>query len=202
MSRILCLASSSKSRRELLDQANVKFFVKSVEIDETKMDENPREYVKRLAKSKVHAVLDASLDNKNFNADIIVGADSVAVTENLIIGKPSDKKDAINILKTLSDRTHEFLTGFYILDINTMNSFSEIERTLVNIIRLTEEEIEHYVKTVKPYSWAGGYSSSKASYIIEKIEGSISNVQGLPMHALKHGIEKLNYQWFDFIRKN
>ena len=199
MSRILFLASSSKSRRELLEQIGMNFFVKSVDIDESELDETPQEYVKRLSRLKVKALFDANKDDSDFNPDVIIGADSIGVIDNSIIGKPSNEIDAINIIKKLSGRTHEFLTGFHLLDVKTLNFVSEVVSTLVTITNLTEREIEIYVTTVKPYSWAGGYSSSKASYLIKNVEGSISNIQGLPMHALKKGIEKLNYHWFDFI---
>ncbi|OLS25095.1 MAG: Maf-like protein YhdE [Candidatus Heimdallarchaeota archaeon LC_2] len=199
MSRVLCLASSSKSRKELLEQINMNFFVKYVDIDESEIDETPEEYVKRLSKSKVQSLFSANKNNEDFKPNVIVGADSIAVINNTIIGKPSDKNDAIKIIKTLSGKTHEFLTGLYLLDVTTMNSISETVRTFVTLIHLNDEEIEVYVNTVKPYSWAGGYSSSKTSYLIKNINGSISNIQGLPTHSLKIGIEKLSYQWFDFI---
>lgn len=199
MSRLLCLASSSKSRSELLSQVKLNFIVNSVEIDETKLLETPLEYVKRLSKMKVTAVYEKYKDVIDFNPDVLVGADSVAIIKNQVIGKPKDKGEASKIIKLLSGETHEFLTGYYILDFKTLNSISEVERTLVKIETLDDDEIELYVNNVKPYSWAGGYSTFRSSYLIERIEGSISNLQGLPMHSLKRGIENLKYNWFDFI---
>ncbi len=199
MSRLLCLASSSKSRSELLSHVNLNFVVNSVEIDETKLVETPAEYVTRLSKMKVTAVYEKYKDVIDFYPDVIVGADSVAIIKNQVIGKPKDKEEAMKIVKMLSGVTHEFLTGYCILDFRTLNSVLEVESTFVTIEKIDDEEIELYVNNVKPYSWAGGYSTFRSSYLIERIEGSISNLQGLPMHSLKRGIENLEYDWFDFI---
>ncbi|MHA2031705.1 MAG: Maf family protein [Candidatus Kariarchaeaceae archaeon] len=183
MIRQLCLASQSASRKELLNQANVNFVIRIADIDETLNDETPRDYVSRLAQSKAKEVIRIN-ETSDFISDILVAADSIAVVDGTIIGKPKTKAEAVNIIKTLSGRTHDFLTGMYSVNLDSNQYISSIVKTEVTIADLTDSEINFYVDKIQPYSWAGAYSVRKSSYFIKKINGSISNLQGLPMHTL------------------
>lgn len=196
----LCLASQSASRKELLNHADLNFIIRVADIDENLNNEQPHEYVSRLAKSKGEEVIRAN-QNSSFTADILVAADSVAVFDNVIIGKPSTKTEAVNTIKTLAGKTHDFITGLYVVNLHTKESISKIAKTEVSLLDLNDKEINFYVDKTKPYSWAGGYSVDKSNYLIKGIKGSISNLQGLPMTVLKESIAELGFNWFNFVKQ-
>jgi len=171
---MLILASQSPRRAELLRAAGFEFIVRTADIDETpRAGENPREYVQRLAEEKARAITAGE-------ADVILAADTTVVLGNQIMGKPLDPADAARMLRELSGNRHEVMTGVCL----RQGEFVQIgiAETAVWFAPLSDREIEDYVATGEPIDKAGAYAiQGRASRFIEKIDGSYSNVVGLPV---------------------
>src|SRR5262249_32135029 len=185
---MLILASSSPRRAELLRAAGINFTVRAADVDETiRPDELPRDYVVRLSREKARAVVH---DN-----ELALGADTTVVINGEIAGKPADAEDAGRMLRALSGRWHEVLTGVTLARADQI--LSDIASTRVKFARLSDAEIDWYVSTGEPMDKAGGYAiQGYASLFVERIEGSYSNVVGLPVRlayqlAKQMGVELL-----------
>lgn len=170
---MLILASSSPRRAELLRAAGINFTVRAADIDETiRPNELPRDYVVRLSREKARAV---ARDN-----ELTLGADTTVVINGEIAGKPVDAEDAERMLRALSGRWHEVLTGVTLARADQI--LSAIASTRVKLAHLSDAEINWYVSTGEPMDKAGAYAiQGYASLFVERIEGSYSNVVGLPV---------------------
>ena len=193
MEHTICLASQSKSRQDILKSAHVRFEILTSSIDEVYENEPAQDLVLKLAKQKSEDVLDKT------KAQVVVGADSVAVYRDEIIQKPKDKDDAITMLYKLQGKTHSFYTGLHVINTENKEAISKVIKTKVSFSQMNLSLIQKYVERFKPYSFAGGYDNSISSWFIEKVKGSSSNMKGLPMTALKEMIEQLGFIFFDFI---
>ena len=171
----LILASASARRRELLEAAGVLFHADPVAADETRMPGEPPEvYVARVARAKVHA------GRLRHPADVVLGADTVVVVDNAVLGKPASDEEAAAMLARLSGREHEVLTGVSVAWPG--HERTAVERTRVWFAPLGDEEIRRYVATGEPTDKAGAYAiQGLASKFVVRIEGSYSNVVGLPV---------------------
>jgi septum formation protein len=174
----LVLASASPRRRELLDAAGFEFDVEIADVDETPApDEAPSTYVLRVARAKADAVA------PRFPSRPVVAADTAVVIGEAILGKPADRADAARMLAQLSGGTHTVLTGVAVAHAGRMHA--EVEQTTVWMSKLTPEEIEAYVRSGEPLDKAGAYAiQGLASRFIPRIEGSYTNVVGLPVATL------------------
>lgn len=175
---MIVLASASPRRQELLRNAGISFTVEPANIDETPLPgEPPKNCVERLAREKALAV------HPRCPSDYVLGADTIVVIDNIILGKPRDAEDAARMLQLLSGRKHEVITGVCLC--SPAGSESEItasETTLVTMCEISDEEIESYVATGEPMDKAGAYAiQGIASRWIPRIEGDYSNVVGLPV---------------------
>ena len=171
----LILASASPRRADLLAAAGFAFDVVPVELDERVLSsERPAEYVSRLALAKAREVA-----RRNPGTPVL-GADTAVVIGDRILGKPADAADAAEMLRMLSGRTHEVLTGVAIcLD---GREACAVAGTRVRFLQLEPDEITWYVASGEPYGKAGAYAvQGLASRFIENIDGSYSNVVGLPV---------------------
>jgi septum formation protein len=182
------LASASPRRQELLRTAGISFGVQAADIDETpRPGEVPREYAERLAREKALAVF------QQRPLDCVLGADTIVVVEQAILGKPVDGEDAARMLRLLSGRKHSVITGVCLVEAVGSDSRAAKIRiasatTLVTMNELSEPEIREYVATGEPMDKAGAYAiQGMASRWIPHIEGDYSNVVGLPM-ALVYGM--------------
>jgi len=176
----IILASKSPRRSELLQKAGFDFQIKTLDIKEDYPDSLETTSVPEfLAKKKAHGSI--SLLEKD---QILVTADTVVIFENEIFGKPKDYTHAYEMLKRLSGNTHTVISGVCILSNQKEVSFSDISK--VKLANLSEEEIKYYVDKYKPFDKAGSYAIQEWIGIckIEKIEGSYSNIMGLPMQRL------------------
>lgn len=177
----LYLASRSPRRKELLQQIGVVFEVMDVEIDESQQEgENPFDYVSRLALSKAKkAWLSLNAESKA----VVLGADTCVVIDDRILGKPRDKSDAIDMLQSLSGRSHEVYTGVAVVK-NVPDNYSvQVNVTKVKFKPLIHSECVSYWNTGEPTDKAGGYAiQGYAAAFIEYIEGSYSGVMGLPLY--------------------
>ena len=178
---MLILASTSPRRQELLRNAGIPFEARPPQIDEIrKQAESPEEYVIRLAKEKAEAISDQLGGDKR----VILGADTTVVVDQEILEKPRDADDAVRMLRMLSGRSHEVITGVCLLvqDRKKNRDFTAIETTAVLFRKLTDEEIQGYVASGEPMDKAGAYAiQGRASRWIPRIEGCYFNVVGLPV---------------------
>jgi len=175
----LVLASGSPRRSEILMSVGWPFERVVADIDEATIEgESPDDYVVRLAREKAVAVA-AKLDA---NA-IVLGADTTVVIDREIIGKPTDLDDARRMLRLLSGRTHEVLTGVAI--VHEGKTSSGLERTRVEFSSMSEEEIEFLAVNGQPLDKAGAYAvQAQAALFIKKIDGDYWNVVGLPINLV------------------
>ena len=180
----IILASKSPRRKQLLSLLNISFEICPSTIDENIEHLPPRDFVEELSKQKA---IDVS---GIYDEGIIIGADTIVVLDDTILGKPKDEADAFNILHMLSGRSHSVYTGlcFVKKDKNTndlaVHCFSE--ETKVTFATLTDREINAYIATGSPMDKAGAYGIQEwIGFIgVTKIEGSYFNVMGLPIHLV------------------
>ncbi len=178
MNEKIILASASPRRRELLSLITTDFEVITADVDET-VDENetPENTVMMLSKKKAMAV---SLLHKGRK---VIGADTIVVCDGKILGKPVSRKNAEEMLKMLSGRTHQVLTGVTITDGEKTETF--FVASDVTFFRLTDEEISAYAESGESDDKAGAYGiQGKGSLLVEKINGDYFNIVGLPVSAL------------------
>jgi septum formation protein len=183
---MLVLASASPRRRELLGNAGVSFTVQAADINETPLaGESPQDCAERLAREKALAVFQTR------PRDCVLGADTIVVVDDAILGKPRDADDAARMLRLLSGRTHAVITGVCVVNsvasgqgsvASKPDSLIASETTLVTFGELSDDEIREYVATGEPMDKAGAYAiQGIASRWIRRIEGDYSNVVGLPV---------------------
>ena len=188
------LASQSPRRKTLLEWAEIPFEIIVSDIDESYPTSLAIEEVPvYIAKNKALAVKEMILSTKPALVDqCIIAADTVVVLGQKIIGKPTNKQEAINSLQALSGQTHKVITGVVLLHQGQEISFSET--TLVEFHALTLEQIEFYVDKYQPYDKAGGYAIQEWIGVvgIKKITGDFYNVMGLPVSKLVQKIKQLN----------
>ena len=179
MNERLILASQSPRRRELIARMGIPFVCISSDADETVPETlTPAETVETLARRKAEAV------TKPDPADWVLGADTVVVSDGVILGKPADAAEAKAMLRSLSGRAHEVLTGMALIS-PTGKCTTAVETTRVVFTDLTEEEIEAYVASGEPMDKAGAYGiQGRASLFVEGIRGDYFTVMGLPLCRL------------------
>lgn len=181
------LASQSPRRKHLLEQAGIPFEIKVVETAETFPPDMPvPEVPGHIALQKALAV--TALCSAE---DIIIAADTVVVLDNMIIGKPKDREDAIRILTALSGRTHQVITGVVIKQGSTENVFAKT--TDVHFKSLTHEQIIYYIDHYNPFDKAGAYAIHEwiGMVGIDSINGDFYNVMGLPVSKVVVELEKM-----------
>ena len=188
------LASQSPRRKTLLEWAEIPFEIIVSDADESYPTSLAIEEVPAfIAKNKALAVKEMILSTKPGLVDqCIIAADTVVVLGQKIIGKPTNKQEAIDSLLALSGQTHKVITGVVLLHQGQEISFSET--TLVEFHALTLEQIEFYVDKYQPYDKAGGYAIQEWIGVvgIKKITGDFYNVMGLPVSKLVQKIKQLN----------
>ena len=174
---VIILASASPRRADLLTAAGIAFEAVPVDVDERPHEgEAPADHVRRLAEKKARAGAAAR------PGATVLSADTVVVISNRILGKPADRAEAQQMLRTLSGRVHEVLTAVALIAPPSREPLVEVARTGVRFATLTEAEIGWYVKSGEPMDKAGAYAiQGLASRFVERIEGSYSNVVGLPV---------------------
>lgn len=176
----LILASASPRRADLLRAAGVDFETVSTEIDEAiRAGEAPSAYVRRLASEKAAAAMDIV----GAPEAVILGADTAVVVDGDILGKPRDAADAAAMLRRLSGRRHEVMTGICLR--GTACEVVRVETTTVFVSALSDDDVAWYVASGEGQDKAGAYAiQGLASRFIPRIEGSYTNVVGLPVEAI------------------
>jgi septum formation protein len=171
----LVLASASPRRAELLKSAGFQFSVMAAAIDESaRPGESPAQYVRRLAREKALATSVAA------PAATIVGADTTVVVDQEILGKPTDLREARRMLRLLQGRRHHVYTGVAVWRLGAIRDAVDV--TAVDFVPMSAGEIDWYVASGEPMGKAGAYGiQGLASRFVARIEGSYSNVVGLPI---------------------
>ena len=183
----IVLASASPRRSELLESAGIGFRVAPADICEDPLpDEDPVDHVLRLAEEKARAA--AAVTEGRF----FLGADTIVLCDGEIMGKPKDHADATRMLKKLSGVPHEVVTGFAVFDRERKGAVCESVRTRVYFKQLRDEEIAAYIATGCPFDKAGGYAiQGSAAHMVQKIEGSYTNVVGLPLCEVVEALRRM-----------
>ena len=187
------LASASPRRRELLLQAGVPFEVVIADVDESELEnETPEDLVRRLSLNKANEIA-----QKNKNAWVL-GADTIVVFNNQVLGKPSDEQDAVNMLGTLQGQTHTVFGGIALVNIE--QGFEEVQCHIseVKITPMSEVDIKKYISTHEPMDKAGSYAiQGLGSQFVSAVDGSYTNVVGLNLEATINLLRKYKVITFD-----
>lgn len=174
------LASASPRRRELLASIGVEFEVRPSHVPELHQEgETPQEYVARLSRDKAHALA------SEFTARWVIAADTTVVFNRELLEKPADDADATRMLGTLAGQTHLVCTGVTLENAGRGWRETRVTESQVRMLPLSQAEIEWYVATREPFDKAGAYAvQGIGSMFIESVQGSFTNVVGLPLATL------------------
>jgi len=183
----IILASQSPRRKELLEQAGLKFEIMAADIDENALPlALPRDYVKNLSRIKADHIAKAHKDHW------VIGADTIVVVEGNILGKPETREESIRMLTKLNNKQHSVFTGFTICSHTRGEFITKAIETGVTFKKLSEREIQWYASTNEPYDKAGGYGiQGIGAFLVRKISGSYSNVVGLPVCEVMEALTTL-----------
>ena len=187
----IILASNSPRRRELLSGLGLDYEVRTLPgIDESYPDTLQGEEIPvYISSKKASAYLDALKDN-----ELLITADTIVWLDGRVLGKPADEDEARQMLRDLSGKTHQVITGVTLATTTFQKSFASVSQ--VTFASLTEEEISYYVTHYHPMDKAGSYGVQEwIGFIgVERIEGSYFNVMGLPVQRLYNELKKLIYR--------
>ena len=204
----IILGSASPRRRELLEQIGISFEVRVSDKEEVYHSLIPEEIVKELALSKAENVADdlrveqeqvkqISFDKKNnvLLDTIVIGADTIVVSDGSILGKPKDEADAVRMIRSLQGRSHKVYTGVAILDYDDegkRKSVVHAVETEVFVNPMSDEEIREYAATGEPLDKAGAYGiQGQFAAYIERIDGDYYNVVGLPVSYVYRQLKEI-----------
>lgn len=183
------LASASPRRRQLLAEAGYEFEVCPPEIDESAFhieDVSPRKYAEQLALAKANSVAG------KFPERLVIGADTVADFDGQIIGKPSDAKEAEQITRKLFSKPHKVISAVAVVRASDETELVESDSTTVYPKKMSDEQIAEHIQDGSWQDKAGAYAiKENGDRFVERIEGSLTNVMGLPMELLERLLEKL-----------
>lgn len=181
----IILRSASPRRRDLLEEANYAFEVCASDIDE-QMNKNqtPYQNVKELGLRK------AAFEQEKYYGNILIGCDTIVVLNDVIYGKPHDSEDAYHMLKTLSGKTHQVMSGVGIIYKEKVYNFVCVSN--VSFRNLSDEEIRDYIATKECFGKAGSYAiQGIGRNLIQSYDGSLSNIIGLPMEEIKRVLDEI-----------
>lgn len=195
---MLVLASSSPRRVELLQEWGYEYVVVQPSVtEEFHPTDLPEDVVQDLAKRKALCGLELWRRQQGLEADILLSADTIVVLDERIFGKPASEEDAREMLQTLSGRTHKVMTAMAIADVGRDNQNLSIETSLdittVSFRDISDQEILDYIATGEPMDKAAAYGiQGQAGRFVAWIEGSLTNVIGLPMELLSVKLQEKN----------
>lgn len=191
----IILASGSPRRKELLTWAGVNFEIKVSDVDETPIKkELPAQMVRRLSKEKALAV--GFTLTKEDESSIIIAADTTVVSpRGKILGKPVDEAEALKMIGEIQGKTHQVLTGYSLVKVvrgKVQKQVSKVIKTQVTMRKLSKDEQKYYLSRGESMDKAGSYAAQGYGMVlIEKINGSYTNVVGLPMKEVLEDLKKL-----------
>ncbi|KGJ50923.1 septum formation inhibitor Maf [Clostridium sp. NCR] len=184
----IILASGSPRRKEILENTNLKFSVITSDIDERIFEnEEPIQLVLRLAFEKCMSVA------QNNPSDLVIGADTIVVLDNEILGKPKNEEEAFKTLSKLSNREHQVITGMSIVNLENEKKLVDYAISNVKFKKLTDQDIKDYISTKECLDKAGSYGiQGYGALLVEEIKGDYFNIVGLPISKLSD-ILKINF---------
>ncbi len=190
----LILGSASPRRAAVLRDAGFVFQVRPADVDETRVPhEAAEDYVRRVAQAKAHAVAEQA--RAAGERAIVIAADTTVLAEGQILEKPKDAEDARRMLRLFSGKTHEVLTALCVLNIPTGKELLHVEKTRVEFLKMSEQEIESYIQTGEPFDKAGAYGiQGIAGRFATRIEGCYFNVLGLPLSRLWTTLQSIGWK--------
>ena len=176
------LASASPRRQSLLHELGLSFRVTPAHINEKPLpEEEPQQFVRRLAREKAGQVADCYPDA------FVIGADTVVILDDMILGKPESPAQALEMLEMLQGRCHRVSTGLALVNRELGHETSVTETTEVLFARFSRQVLAAYVRTGEPMDKAGAYGiQGIGGFMVQRISGSCSNVIGLPVERLVH----------------
>ncbi|HJG95946.1 MAG TPA: Maf family protein [Romboutsia timonensis] len=182
----IILASASPRRKEILENANVKFKIMASSIEELTLDsESPCQMVMRLAFEKG---IDIASRQKS---DLVISADTIVVLDNTILGKPKDEIEARKMITSLSGRTHQVITGISLINLDNNKKIIDYVISNVKFKKLSEEDINDYIRTRESLDKAGAYGiQGYGALLVEEIQGDYFNIVGLPISRLSDLLKK------------
>ena len=182
----IILASASPRRKEILENANVKFKIMASSIEELTLDsESPCQMVMRLAFEKG---IDIASRQKS---DLVISADTIVVLDNTILGKPKDEIEARKMITSLSGRTHQVITGISLINLDNNKKIIDYVISNVKFKKLSEEDINDYIRTRESLDKAGAYGiQGYGDLLVEEIQGDYFNIVGLPISRLSDLLKK------------
>ena len=186
----IILASGSPRRKELLESISLSFEVVVSNITES-IDPKLPPYLTALELSLIKACFVA----KDLSEpSLVIGADTIVVLDDKILGKPKTKEDAYNMLNALSSKTHSVYTGVSVVESHTGKALSMYMETKVKFKALSDEIIHNYIASGEPMDKAGAYGiQGEGGNFAESIDGDFNNVVGLPLSLLKNMLKEFNY---------
>ncbi|SCH34618.1 Maf family protein [Romboutsia sp. 1001713B170207_170306_H8] len=178
----IILASASPRRKEILENVNLKFTVIASDIEEVILEnEPPKDLVMRLAFEKC---MDVAIKNKD---DLVIGADTIVVLQNKILGKPKNQEDAYNMIKSLSNKKHQVITGISLINLSSDKKVIDYVVSEVTFKDLSDELIRDYISTNESLDKAGAYGiQGYGSLLVESINGDYFNIVGLPISKISN----------------
>ena len=186
MEQRIILASSSPRRKRLLKGTGLNFEVIVPKYNEdTNLAISPRTLVRKLSEKKA---LDVA---RRVNGGIVIGADTILVCNGQKLGKPKDEKQAFRMLKLISGRSVDVYSGVTVIDSKTGKRMIDSDKSTITIRKLSEEEIRAYIRTKEPLDKAGAIAiQGLGAKFVSRIDGSASNVIGLPLECLRKNLRK------------
>ena len=184
--KVLVLASTSPRRQQILKAAEIQFTVRAPNIpEERRQHESAEAYVRRLAEQKAFAV-------EKRDGEIVLAGDTVVVVDEHILEKPLDSGDALRMLRLLSGREHQVVTGICLRADH--RKIVDSATTSVRFVPLTDEELSAYVASGEPIGKAGAYAiQGLGSRFVDRVEGGYFNVMGLPISLVYRHLKTLGY---------
>lgn len=182
----IILASASPRRKEILENASVKFKVMISSIEELTLDgESPCQMVMRLAFEKGMDI--ASIQK----SDLIISADTIVVIDNTVLGKPKNEIEARKMITSLSGRTHQVITGISLINLDNNKKIIDYVISNVKFKNLSEEDINDYIRTKESLDKAGAYGiQGYGALLVDEIQGDYFNIVGLPISRLSDLLKK------------
>ncbi len=183
----LILASGSPRRKEILEKAGFDFEIRVSDVDEGIEFGTPADLVEKLSLIKAKDV--ANLVKAEGKHGLVIGADTVVALDGLVYGKPKDKEEAFEMLKSLRGRAHSVFTGVSLVDAISGRRMTFHDETKVFFKNPSDEELKAYIEGGEPMDKAGAYAiQGEGAFLIERIKGDYLNVVGLPLDKLKENL--------------
>ena len=190
----IILASASPRRKDLLTQIGASITVIPADVDESLTVTDPVAFVKALSYRKAHAVFSGTTkEGKMKKGDVVLGADTVVALDDEILGKPEDEADAVRMIDAMQGGHHRVLTGVTLIAADG-KTITFAESTVVHLYPMSKAEIQSYVSSGEAFGKAGAYGiQGPFAAFVKKVDGSYTNVVGLPIGHVYQGLKQLTH---------